>query len=78
MNKELILNGKPMGKVIGYRQNRDLQRWDFLMEAGYYIGVDFSTIKSFTSCGDLEVIMYGLEYPGCEAVKDIAEAKWER
>ena len=58
MDQELFINSKPMGKVIGYRQNRELQRWVFLMKAGYYIGVDFSNIKHFTSCGNLEIVTY--------------------
>ena len=58
MDQELFINSKPMGKVIGYRQNRELQRWVFLMKAGYYIGVDFSNIKHFTSSGNLEIVTY--------------------
>lgn len=49
MHSILIIDGVELGKVIGYRQNRELQRWVFLMEAGYYIGVDFSNIKFFDS-----------------------------
>lgn len=55
----LFINGNSMGAVIGYRQNRELQRWSFLMEAGYYIGVDFDTIKSFTSGEVLRVELCG-------------------
>lgn len=52
----LILDGENLGRVIGYRQNRNLKRWVFLMEKGYYIGVDFSDIKFFDSCGELNII----------------------
>jgi len=58
MHKNLIIDGADLGKVIGYRQNRELKRWVFLMEAGYYIGIDFSSIKLFTSSGDLEIVTY--------------------
>ena len=47
--QHLIINGADLGPVQGYRQNRELSRWSFLMTAGYYIGVDFSSIKSFKS-----------------------------
>ena len=58
MHSVLIIDGVELGKVVGYRQNRELQRWVFLMEAGYYIGVDFSNIKFFTSCGPLKIITF--------------------
>lgn len=61
MKKNLIIDGKNLGAVTGYRQNRELKRWVFLMQAGYYIGVDWSNIKLFTSSGDLEIITYNAE-----------------
>lgn len=47
--KDLIIDGKNLGEVIGYRQNIEMQRWSFLMKAGYYISVDFSNIRMFES-----------------------------
>ena len=47
--KNLIIDGKNLGEVIGYRQNREMQRWSFLMKAGYYISVDFANIRMFES-----------------------------
>ena len=58
MRKSLIIDGADVGKVIGYRQNREAKRWVFLMEAGYYISVDFMNIKRFDSCGALEIITF--------------------
>ncbi len=54
----LIIDGKNLGPVKGYRQNRQLLRWVFLMEAGYYIGIDLSSVKSFTSCGELNITTF--------------------
>ena len=56
--QHLISNGEDLDPVQGYRQNRELSRWSFLMTAGYYIGVDFSSIKSFESSGNLEIITF--------------------
>ena len=56
--EHLIINGADLGPVQGYRQNRELSRWSFLMTAGYYIGADFSSIKSFESSGNLEIITF--------------------
>ena len=56
--QHLIINDADLGPVQGYSQNRELSRWSFLMTAGYYIGVDFSRIKSFTSSGNLEIITF--------------------
>ena len=56
--QHLIINGADLGPVQGYRQNRELSRWSFLMTAGYYIGVDFASIKSFKSSGNLEIITF--------------------
>ena len=47
--QNLIIDGKNLGEVIGYRQNREIQRWSFLMKAGYYISVDFANIRLFES-----------------------------
>ena len=58
MNKHLIIDNKDLGPVVGYRQNRELQRWSFLMEAGYYISIDWNNIKFFTSNGDLVIFTY--------------------
>ena len=56
--QRLFIDGKELGEVVGYRQNEVLNRWSFLMAAGYYISVDFNSIKSFTSCGNLEIVLY--------------------
>lgn len=57
--RQLIIDGKPVGEVTGYRQNREIKRWVFLMRAGYYISIDWSNIKSFSSGGEnLEIITY--------------------
>lgn len=57
--QHLIIDGNDLGPVIGYRQNRELERWSFLMESGYYIGVDFSSIKLFTvQDKELQIILY--------------------
>ena len=58
MKKKLIIDGKNLGDVIGYRQNRELKRWVFLMQGGYYISVDWANIKLFISSLDLEIITY--------------------
>ena len=57
MNRHLIIDGNDCGTVIGYRQNRERNQWVFLMEAGYYISIDFMNIKSFDS-GNAELIVY--------------------
>lgn len=54
----LIIDGKDMGQTIGWRKNEQLKRWVFLMSDGYYIGVDFSNIKRFTSSPNAEIITY--------------------
>lgn len=54
----LIINDKDLGEVIGYRQNRELSRWSFLIDAGYYIGVDFESIKLFESSSNLIITLY--------------------
>ena len=59
--QNLIIDGKTLGAVIGYRQNRELKRWSFLMKAGYYIGVDFSSIKTFESGKHLVIELYTME-----------------
>ena len=56
--QHLIINDADLGPVQGYRQNRELSRWSFLMTAGYYIDVDFSRIKSFTRSGNLEILTF--------------------
>ena len=56
--QHLIINDADLGPVQEYRQNRELSLWSFLMNAGYYIGVDFSSIKRFTSSGNLEIITF--------------------
>ena len=47
--QNLIIDGKNLGEIIGYRQNREMKRWSFLMKSGYYIGVDFYNIRTFES-----------------------------
>ena len=54
----LYINGKPMGNVIRYRQNRDARRWTFDMFGGYNISIDFDSIKLFSSGAKLEIILY--------------------
>lgn len=54
----LFIDGANLGPVIGYRQNPERKAWFFLMAAGYYIVVEWITIKSFDSCGDLTLILY--------------------
>lgn len=57
--QHLIIDGHDLGPVTGYRQNRDLMRWSFLMAAGYYVGIDFSNIRLFNSGGEhLKIITF--------------------
>lgn len=56
--KNLIIDGKDLGPCIGYRQNQERKTWSFLMDAGYYIAVEFGTIKQFTSAGNHEIILF--------------------
>jgi hypothetical protein len=61
--KELIIDGRNLGNCVGYRQRRaddkaEFGAWVFYMEAGYKITVEFMQIKSFTSCGPLDIILY--------------------
>ena len=56
--QNLIIDGHNLGPVTGYRQNRELMRWSFLMVAGYYIGIDFSNIKTFESGESLVITTY--------------------
>jgi len=56
--KHLIYNGKDLGAVKAYRQNRDRKQWTFLMDDEYIISIDWFLIKSFSSCDNLEIITY--------------------
>lgn len=56
-SQHLVIDGKDLGGVIGYRQNREMNRWVFLMEAGYYISVDWCSIHQFNSAADLEIFL---------------------
>ena len=61
--KELIIDGKNLGPCTGYRRRGGasaayLDAWVFRMEAGYSVTVELMQIKSFTSCGPLEIILY--------------------
>ena len=60
--QNLIIDSKNLGAVIGYRQNREMKRWSFLMQAGYYISVDFSNIKSFESGENLVMTTYTKQF----------------
>ena len=64
--KELTINGKHLGRCIGYRNTTqpspttgdDLGHFTFAMEAGYSIVVDKLQIKSFTSCDGLNIELW--------------------
>ena len=61
--KELIIDGRNLGPCTGYRRQdwtakTELDAWVFYMEAGYKITVDLMQIKSFTSCGPLDIVLY--------------------
>lgn len=59
MERRLFIDGKDLGPVIGYRQNRESEMWVFLMESGYYISVEWSGIKRFDSgSSNLEIDLY--------------------
>ncbi len=57
---ELYINGNYLGTVERYWQDREKKKWNFEFESKNgiqkIISVHFSNIKSFTSCGKLEII----------------------
>jgi hypothetical protein len=52
----LIVNGVKIGMVLSYTQNN--QCWEFLMESGEVLRIEFSNIKMFTSCPNLDIITF--------------------
>ena len=58
--QNLFINGNFVGKVKGRRKRGgEIEAWSFLMDGGYFITVEMSNIKLFTSSGDLEIITFG-------------------
>lgn len=58
--QKLYINGALVGSVKGYRKRGGgIDAWSFLMDGGFYVSVEISNIKVFTSSGDLEIITYG-------------------
>ena len=54
------INGALVGSVKCYRKRGGgIDAWSFLMDGGFYVSVEISNIKVFTSSGDLEIITYG-------------------
>ena len=58
MNR-LIIDGADKGEYIGYRQNRERRQWVFLMKDGYFISIDWASIKLFdSSSGNAVIILF--------------------
>lgn len=58
MEKNLIIDGNNLGPALGCRQNRKRKQWVFLMKAGYFISVDWSSISRFESSGNWEIQLF--------------------
>lgn len=53
---KLTIDGKFIGNVTEYHQDRDINCWIFTLENETEIPVPFGEIKLFTSSGELEII----------------------
>ena len=58
--QNLYINGNFIGKVKGYRKRGGaIEAWSFLMDGGFFVSIQMSNIKTFSSCGDLQIITFG-------------------